>query len=263
MKITIDLSEEVNKKLKVIAVQDERSLAKCIARFLTKCVSDDQLVASYLGNDDSINMDITLKQLQSLGVKDFKFQKEENEEEKKLRQLRLEQKLAQIDQSNHDKRAKFLKNKIKEIDPGSDLYEFLEERNLVDHVLNTYPTDEAIIKYIEGVKAEEKEAEEEEKIDNPNKRPEKYPYEREITDFESDLSQPLSPYYLKIKQFCIDNEYTSTFKYMLEVPDYDCWQQAEDGEPIAIICSALGTEEKYLTQNDKDEIVSYFTPHNN
>lgn len=242
-KITIDLPADTNAKLKLKAKADYRSLTNYITTQLIK-LANDELNLSQSQSQSTL----TLAQLQEQGLAaaNLKFQKPVQSltpEEQELQQLKLDKQKSDLKQ----KRIMFLRKECQRI--FGYLLPYIENNNTrtIDSVLDKYPTDEDITKYLTLLHEEDENL--------PEEQEDKYLYETEINELEQHLPHPLHDYYKKTKEFCIENDYTNELYQMLKYPDYNAWTE----EQCQIVCSALNADKKIVDEtNSWDEIVSYF-----
>lgn len=233
-KITIDLPAEANEKLKEKAKEDYRSLTNYITVALINLANDipmtnpgviyspspvfptptipEQPYPYPYTVTSTQTLTPTLEQLQEQGITQIKFksqnQKTLTPEEEKLQQLKTQQQLDKI----KEQRTRFLKQKADEILDFLPDYLVDNDQEVIDFVLNAYPTNDEILTYLNKVKNGEASA-----------NPLQYVYEPEINSREQRLLLPAdqNETYQKIKTYALKNELTDQLYRLLEYPHFD------------------------------------------
>lgn len=171
-KITIDLPADTNEKLKAKAKEDYRSLTNYITVALIN-LANGTLLTSIQSQSQSLN----LEQLQEQGISQIKFTSSArtlSPEEEQLHQAKLQQQLSHLKQQ----KIKFLKQKSEEI--LGHILPYLEnnDQKTIDWVLNQYPTDEDIVKYLQNVKIEDEMYANNEYEEEPEPEPQNETYQK-------------------------------------------------------------------------------------
>ena len=266
-KITIDLPAEANEKLKEKAKEDYRSLTNYITVALINLANDIPMTKPgvlyspvfptptipeqpypypYTVTSTQIQTP-TLEQLQEQGVTQIKFknnqanQKTLTPEEEKLQQLKTQQQLDKI----KEQRTRFLKQKADEMLDFLPDYLADNDQEVIDFVLNAYPTNDEILTYLNKVKNGEVSA-----------NPLQYVYEPEINSREQRLLLPAdqNETYQKIKTYALKNELTDQLYRLLEYPHFDLDAISQEVED-ELLRPALGSPLDYkYTKLDLDEL---------
>lgn len=262
-KITIDLPVEANEKLKEKAKEDYRSLTNYITVALINLANDIPMTKPGIVYSPSpvfptpaipeqsypytvtAAQTPTLEQLQEQGITQIKFknqnQKTLTPEEERLQQLKTQQQLDKI----KEQRTRFLKQKADEMLDFLPDYLADNDQEVIDFVLNAYPTNDEILTYLNKVKNGEVSA-----------NPLQYVYEPEINSREQRLLLPAdqNETYQKIKTYALKNELTDQLYRLLEYPHFDLDAISQEVED-ELLRPALGSPLDYkYTKLDLDEL---------
>ena len=234
--IKVTLDPEVHQKLKEYAKEDDRSLKKYIERGL-KYLADNP----YHNKPGIIYSPVfpapampeqpypytltatsaTLEQLQEQGVTQIKFKNQNNQanqktltpEEEQLQQLKMQRQFDTL----KEQRTRFLKQKANEILDFTLPYLENNDQKTINFILDKYPTNDDIIKYLQEVKLAD------ENLNNQDDNLFSYEYEQEIKDREEKLLLPVetNETYRKIRAYAIKNKLTTQLYHLLEYPHFD------------------------------------------
>lgn len=260
-KITIDLPAEANEKLKEKAKEDYRSLTNYITVVLINLANDIPMTKpgviyspvshapampeqSYPYTVTATQIQTpTLEQLQEQGVTQIKFKNQNNQtnqktltpEEEQLQQLKMQHKFDTL----KEQRTRFLKQKANEILDFTLPYLENNDQKTINFILDKYPTNDDIIKYLQEVKLVDESLENQDDVFS-------YEYEQEIKDREEKLLLPVdnNEIYRKIRAYAIKNELTTQLYHLLEYPHFDLdtiTQEVED----ELLRPALGSSLDY------------------
>lgn len=255
-KITIDLPAEANEKLKEKAKEDYRSLTNYITVALINLANDIPITKpgviyspvfpasampeqSYPYTVTATSATPTLEQLQEQGITQIKFksqnQKTLTPEEEQLQQLKMQHKFDTL----KEQRIRFLKQKAEEILDFTLPYLENNDQKTINFILDKYPTNDDIIKYLQEVKLADESLENQDDVFS-------YEYEQEIKDREEKLLLPVdnNEIYRKIRAYAIKNELTTQLYHLLEYPHFDLdaiTQEVED----ELLRPALGSPLDY------------------
>ena len=259
--IKVTLDPEVHKKLKEYAKEDDRSLKKYIERGLKYLANNpyhnkpgivyspvfptpttpEQLYPPYPYTVTATQTltptsTPTLEQLQEQGITQIKFksqnQKTLTPEEEKLQQLKTQQQIDKI----KEQRTRFLKQKADEILGFLPDYLVDNDQEVIDFVLNAYPTNDEILTYLNKVKNGEL----------PENILHHGFYLDDIEKREEHLLLPAdqNETYQKIKTYALKNGLTEQLYRLLEYPHFDLdaiTQEVED----ELLRPALGSPLDY------------------
>ena len=257
-KITIDLPAEANEKLKEKAKEDYRSLTNYITVALINLANDIPMTKPGIVYSPSPifhtpttpeqpypypytvtatqTLTPTLEQLQEQGITQIKFksqnQKTLTPEEEKLQQLKTQQQLDKI----KEQRTRFLKQKADEMLDFLPDYLADNDQEVIDFVLNAYPTNDEILTYLNKVKNGELPAD----ILHHGL------YLGDVKKREQHLLLPAdqNETYQKIKTYALKNGLTEQLYRLLEYPHFDLdaiTQEVED----ELLRPALGSPLDY------------------
>lgn len=256
--IKVTLDPKVHQKLKEYAKEDDRSLKKYIERGL-KYLADNPyhnrpgIVYSpvfhtpampeqpypYTVTTTSAPQTPTLEQLQEQGVTQIKFKNQNNQtltpEQQELQQLKMQHKFDTL----KEQRTRFLKQKANEMLNFTLPYLENNDQKTINFILDKYPTNDDIIKYLQEVKLADESLENQDDVFS-------YEYEQEIKDREEKLLLPVdnNEIYRKIRAYAIKNELTTQLYHLLEYPHFDLdaiTQEVED----ELLRPALGSSLDY------------------
>lgn len=271
-KITIDLPAEANEKLKEKAKEDYRSLTNYITVALINLANDipmtkPGIVYSPVFPAPAIPeqpypytvtaTSATLEQLQEQGVTQIKFKNQNNQanqktltpEEEQLQQLKMQRQFDTL----KEQRTRFLKQKANEMLDFTLPYLENNDQKTINFILDKYPTNDDIIKYLQEVKLAD------ENLNNQNSQDDNlfsYEYEQDIKDREEKLLLPVetNETYRKIRAYAIKNKLTTQLYHLLEYPHFDLdaiTQEVED----ELLRPALGSPLDYkFDQLELDEL---------
>lgn len=273
-KITIDLPAEANEKLKEKAKEDYRSLTNYITVALINLANDipitkPGIVYSPVFPTPAMpeqpypytvtatqTQTPTLEQLQEQGVTQIKFKNQNNQvnqktltpEEEQLQQLKMQHKFDTL----KEQRIRFLKQKANEMLDFTLPYLENNDQKIINFILDKYPTNDDIIKYLQEVKLADESLENQDDDDNLFS----YEYEQDIKTREEKLLLPVetNETYRKIRAYAIKNKLTTQLYHLLEYPHFDLdaiTQEVED----ELLRPALGSPLDYeFDQLELDEL---------
>ncbi len=254
-KITIDLPADANEKLKEKAKEDYRSLTNYITVALINLANDIPMtkpgiiyspvfpapaIPEYPYTVTATQAPtqaptLNLEQLQEQGITQIKF-KNQNQltpEEEKLQQLKMQRQFDTL----KEQRTRFLKQKADEMLDFTLPYLENNDQKMINFILDKYPTNDDIIKYLQEVASECLE----DQSDLFS-----YKYEPEIKVREEKLLLPVdnNETYRKIRAYAIKNELTDQLYHLLEYPHFNLdavTQEVED----ELLRPALGSPLDY------------------
>lgn len=259
--IKVTLDPDVHQKLKEYAKEDDRSLKKYIERGL-KYLADNPyhnrpgVIYSPVFPAPAIpeqsypytvtatqTPTLNLEQLQEQGVTQIKFknnqanQKTVTPEQQELQQLKVQRQFDTL----KEQRIRFLKQKANEILDFTLPYLENNDQKIINFILDKYPTNDDIIKYLQEVKLADESLENQ---DDDNLF--SYEYEQDIKDREEKLLLPVetNETYRKIRAYAIKNNLTTQLYHLLEYPHFDLdaiTQEVED----ELLRPALGSPLDY------------------
>lgn len=266
-KITIDLPAEINEKLKAKAKEDYRTLTNYITVALINLANDiptvkPGIVYSPVFPTPAIpeqspypypytvtatqTQASTLEQLQEQGVTQIKFKNQNNQakqktltpEEEQLQQLKMQRQFDTL----KEQRIRFLKQKAEEILDFTLPYLENNDQKTINFILDKYPTNDDIIKYLQEVKLADENLNNQDDDNNLFS----YEYEQEINAREEKLLLPVetNETYRKIRAYAIKNKLTTQLYHLLEYPHFDLdaiTQEVED----ELLRPALGSPLDY------------------
>lgn len=276
-KITIDLPADANEKLKKKAKEDYRSLTNYITVALINLANDIPMVKPgivyspvfptpaipeqspypYTVTATQIQTP-TLEQLQEQGVTQIKFKNQANQktltpEQQELQQLKMQHKFDTL----KEQRTRFLKQKANEMLDFTLPYLENNDQKTINFILDKYPTNDDIIKYLQEVKLADESLENQ---DDDNLF--SYEYEQEIKDREEKLLLPVetNETYRKIRAYAIKNELTDQLYHLLEYPHFNLdaiTQEVEDELLRPALGSPLDYEFDQLELNELTKCLSW------
>ena len=276
-KITIDLPADANEKLKKKAKEDYRSLTNYITVALINLANDIPMVKPgivyspvfptpaipeqspypYTVTATQIQTP-TLEQLQEQGVTQIKFKNQANQktltpEQQELQQLKMQHKFDTL----KEQRTRFLKQKANEMLDFTLPYLENNDQKTINFILDKYPTNDDIIKYLQEIKLADESLENQ---DDDNLF--SYEYEQEIKDREEKLLLPVetNETYRKIRAYAIKNELTDQLYHLLEYPHFNLdaiTQEVEDELLRPALGSPLDYEFDQLELNELTKCLSW------
>ena len=273
--IKVTLDPKVHQKLKEYAKEDDRSLKKYIERGL-KYLADNpyhnrpgvvyspvfQAPAmpeqSYPYTVTAAQIQTpTLEQLQEQGVTQIKFKNQANQktltpEQQELQQLKMQHKFDTL----KEQRTRFLKQKANEMLDFTLPYLENNDQKTINFILDKYPTNNDIIKYLQEVKLAD------ESLEKDDDNLFSYEYEQEIKDREEKLLLPVetNETYRKIRAYAIKNELTDQLYHLLEYPHFNLdaiTQEVEDELLRPALGSPLDYEFDQLELNELTKCLSW------
>ena len=271
--IKVTLDPKVHQKLKEYAKEDDRSLKKYIERGL-KYLADNPyhnrpgIVYSPVFPAPAIPEQSypytvtvaqtpTLEQLQEQGITQIKFKNQANQktltpEEEQLQQLKMQHKFDTL----KEQRTRFLKQKANEMLDFTLPYLENNDQKTINFILDKYPTNDDIIKYLQEVKLAD------ENLEKDDDNLFSYEYEQEIKDREEKLLLPVetNETYRKIRAYAIKNELTTQLYHLLEYPHFDLdaiTQEVENELLRPALGSPLDYEFDQLELNELTKCLSW------
>lgn len=238
--IKVALDPEVHQKLKEYAKEDDRSLKKYIERglkfladnpyhnrpgivyspvFHTPTTPDQPYPYPYPYTVTATQTPtLNLEQLQEQGVTQIKFknnqanQKTVTPEQQELQQLKIQRQFDTL----KEQRVRFLKQKAEEILDFTLPYLENNDQKTINFVLDKYPTNDDIIKYLQDIKLADENMDNQDDVFS-------YEYEQDIKDREEKLLLPEenNETYRKIRAYAIKNNLTAHLYHLLEYPHFD------------------------------------------
>lgn len=275
--IKVTLDPEVHQKLKEYAKEDDRSLKKYIERGL-KYLADNPyhnrpgIVYSPVFHTPAIpeqpypytvtatqTPTLNLEQLKEQGVTQIKFknnqanQKAVTPEQQELQQLKVQRQFDTL----KEQRIRFLKQKADEILDFTLPYLENNDQKIINFILDKYPTNDDIIKYLQEVKLADESLENQ---DDDNLF--SYEYEQDIKDREEKLLLPVetNETYRKIRAYAIKNNLTTHLYHLLEYPHFNLdtiTQEVEDELLRPALGSPLDYEFDQLELNELTKCLSW------
>lgn len=273
-KITIDLPADANEKLKKKAKEDYRSLTNYITVALINLANDIPMVKpgivyspvfqapampeqSYPYTVTAAQIQTpTLEQLQEQGVTQIKFKNQANQktltpEQQELQQLKMQHKFDTL----KEQRTRFLKQKANEMLDFTLPYLENNDQKTINFILDKYPTNDDIIKYLQEVKLADESLENQDNLFS-------YEYEQDIKDREEKLLLPVetNETYRKIRAYAIKNELTDQLYHLLEYPHFNLdaiTQEVEDELLRPALGSPLDYEFDQLELNELTKCLSW------
>lgn len=273
--IKVTLDPEVHQKLKEYAKEDDRSLKKYIERGL-KYLADNPYhnrpsvvyspvfptpampEQSYPYTVMATSATPTLEQLQEQGITQIKFksqnQKTLTSEQQELQQLKMQRQFDTL----KEQRTRFLKQKANEMLDFTLPYLENNDQKTINFILDKYPTNDDIIKYLQEVKLADENLTNQDDDDNLFL----YEYEQDIKDREEKLLLPVetNETYRKIRAYAIKNKLTTQLYHLLEYPHFDLdaiTQEVEDELLRPALGSPLDYEFEPLELNELTKCLSW------
>ena len=278
-KITIDLPAEANEKLKEKAKEDYRSLTNYITVALINLANDipmtkpgviySPVFPTPAMPEQSYPYTVTatqtptlnLEQLQEQGVTQIKFKNQNNQtsqktltpEQQELQQLKMQRQFDTL----KEQRIRFLKQKADEILDFTLPYLENNDQKTINFILDKYPTNDDIIKYLQEVKLADESLENQ---DDDNLF--SYEYEQDIKDREKKLLLPVetNEIYRKIRAYAIKNNLTTHLYHLLEYPHFNLdaiTQEVENELLRPALGSPLDYEFDQLELNELTKCLSW------
>lgn len=257
--IKVILDPKTHQKLKEYAKENGRSLTNYIERLLTYSANSPSnplkdtfiftpITLAQTQTDNNFNNNLNLEQLQEQGVTQIKFNNKLNQktpEQQELQELKMQRQFDTL----KEQRIRFLKQKAKEILDFTLPYLENNDQKIINFVLDKYPTNDDIIKYLEDIKADSDDYDQQDDIFS-------YEYEQELTDREERLLLPVeqNETYRKIRAYAIKNNLTTQLYRLLEYPHFDLTAVTQEVED-KLLRPALGSPLDYeYSQPELDEL---------
>lgn len=265
--IKVTLDPKVHQKLKEYAKETGRSLTNYIERVLTfsansssNPLKDIFVFATSVpaSTTPTPTPTPTLEQLQEQGISQIKFNKTPTStpltpEEEQLQQLKMQRQLDTL----KEQRVRFLKQKANEMLDFTLPYLENNDQKTINFILDKYPTNDDIIKYLQEVKLADESLENQ---DDDNLF--SYEYEQDIKDREEKLLLPVetNETYRKIRAYAIKNKLTTQLYHLLEYPHFDLdaiTQEVENELLRPALGSPLDYEFDQLELNELTKCLSW------
>ena len=269
--------KEANEKLKEKAKEDYRSLTNYITVALINLANDIPMTKPGVIYSPVFHAPAmpeqpypytvtaaqtpTLEQLQEQGVTQIKFKNQNNQvnqktltpEEEQLQQLKMQHKFDTL----KEQRTRFLKQKANEMLDFTLPYLENNDQKTINFILDKYPTNDDIIKYLQEVKLADESLENQ---DDDNLF--SYEYEQDIKDREEKLLLPVetNETYRKIRAYAIKNKLTTQLYHLLEYPHFNLdaiTQEVEDELLRPALGSPLDYEFDQLELNELTKCLSW------
>ena len=280
--LKINIDEKTYAKFKELAKADERSTTQYISRslrFLAGTLQQpDGLPIPALQQQSNQHQPLTLEQLQAAGVQNIKLQTQTNltPEEEEMQRLKLERQKNKALEEREEKWYKRCKEAFSKYSwyRGDEYAKYFAHIHVYgNEIYQKYGPDDAGAVWPEPddtrmekiIQAEIDEWEDELNREETDPEEAYREAERKEREEQEELNKQIiklydnpdskDPYYLKIRTFCMNNEYYEEYANLLSNQDVNYLKEGEDGMLKSVIYSALGIPSDHkLSDSEWQEI---------